>query len=68
MIARGQCTGEMLQGGNIGVGQHRSIAISRRNRKNGRQGIEFSCPSELYCATHQRSLSPDHAVPSSDLP
>lgn len=61
-------TGKMLQGGEIGVGQHRSIAISRRNRKNGRQCVEFSCPIELYCRTHQRSLSPHYAVPSSDLP
>jgi hypothetical protein len=50
------------------IGSTTLIAISRRYWKDGRQSVELSCPIDLFCRTRQRSLSPDHAVPSSDLP
>ena len=59
---------KMLQGSDIGVGQHLGTAISRRDWKDGRQSVELSCPIELFCRTRQRSLSHHHAVLSSDLP
>jgi hypothetical protein len=50
------CISEVLQGGDIGVGQNFRIAISCRHRQHGRQCIELLCAPDLRCRTGQRCL------------
>ena len=48
--------GEMLQCGDIGIGQDLGIAIGRRHRQDGRESVELLGAPDLRCRTGQRSL------------